>query len=210
MATRRTLGLIAGLGQLPAEIARGARDRGCRVVGLGLKGFNEPELERLVDEWHEVELGCLGLLMDLLGQSQVSDVVLAGSVGKRAFFDALGGLRLDERATGVLQRLKDHDDDAILGAVVSEIEAQGIRVCSQGEWVPHLLPPAGFSGRTGRPGSSSATSILAFRWPWPWAGWERVSVRLFEAVACSPWRPSKEPTPRFEELARSGEEERLW
>ena len=150
MAPRRTLGLIAGLGQLPGEIARAARDRGSRVVGLGLEGLSEPGLERLVDEWHEVELGGLGSLMDLLEQSRVSDVVLAGSVGKRAFFDAQGGLRLDERATGVLQRLKDHDDDAILGAVVSEIEAQGVRVCSQGEWVPHLLPPAGFLG-THRP-----------------------------------------------------------
>ncbi len=146
MATRRTLGLIAGRGELPAAIARGARESGCRVVGLGLAGFSEPGLEKLVDEWHGVELGGLSALMDLLKESEVSDVVLAGSVGKRAFFDAVGGLRLDDRAAGVLRGLKDHGDDTLLGAVVSEIEAQGVRVCSQGEWVPHLLPSVGVLG----------------------------------------------------------------
>lgn len=147
MTVSQTVGLIAGRGQLPAEIARGARARGCRVVGLGLKGFSEPDLEGLVDEWQEIELGSLGRLIEVLGKAAVSDVVMAGSVGKQAFFAAREALHLDDRALGVLRRLEADDDDALLGAVAAEIENAGVRVRSQAEWVPHLLPQAGVLGK---------------------------------------------------------------
>jgi len=146
MPTRHTLGLIAGGGQLPAEIAKGAHERGCRVVGLGLEGFSEPDLEEFVDEWHSVELGAVGRLIEILERTQVSDAVMAGSVGKLALFDERGALRLDERALDVLRRAGDDGDDSILGAVADEIEASGVRVRPQGEWIPHLLPKAGTLG----------------------------------------------------------------
>lgn len=146
MPTRRTLGLIAGGGKLPAEIAKGAQERGCRVVGLGLQGFSEPDLEKLVDEWHWIQLGALGRLIEILERTRISDVVMAGSVGKLALFDERGALGLDERAIALLRRAGDDCDDSILGAVADEIEASGVRVRPQGEWVPHLLPKAGTLG----------------------------------------------------------------
>jgi DUF1009 family protein len=143
-----TLGLIAGAGSLPRDIARAARERGHRVVAVALRGCCDSGLRELADEFHWLEVGELNALFEVFREARVKDAVMAGKVSKQRLFQAAPGagggeVKLDERAARELGSLGDQSDDAILGAVADLLAAEGILLRPQGELVPELLPGAG-------------------------------------------------------------------
>ena len=158
-----TLGLVAGRGRLPFEIARGARRAGRRVAAAGFRGFAEPALEAEVDAWQWLQLGELAALLGWLAAEGAGEVVLAGLVPKEQLFSGSGLLRLDARATALLGRLRERGDDAILRALAGALEETGVRLASQAEFAAHLLAPEGPLGAV-RP-SPAQRGDVAFAWP---------------------------------------------
>ncbi len=144
-----TLGLIAGAGRLPRDIAAAARERGHRVIAVGLRGCCDSSLREDVDELHWLDLGELESLLEVFRSACVSDAVMAGKVSKEHLFrGATGaGLKLDDRAAGILDSLADLSDNSILGAIADLLAAEGIALGPQAEWVPELLPAEGQLGR---------------------------------------------------------------
>jgi DUF1009 family protein len=86
-----TLGLIAGAGSLPREIARAARERGHRVVAVALRGCCDSGLRELADEFHWLEVGELNALFEVFREARVKDAVMAGKVSKQRLFQAAPG-----------------------------------------------------------------------------------------------------------------------
>lgn len=137
-----TLGLIAGSGRLPFEVAEAARERGLRLVVAAIEGNTDAALERLADgafTW--VAAGELGRLIEFLKRSGADEVVLAGAVAKREALRDPGALRLDARALAVLARLPDRGDDALLRGVAEEIEAEGLPVVDSTRHLGSRLAP---------------------------------------------------------------------
>ncbi|MEE8557727.1 MAG: UDP-2,3-diacylglucosamine diphosphatase LpxI [Myxococcota bacterium] len=124
-----SLGLIAGSGRLPFEVAEAAHERGLRVAVVAIEDNTDPAIESQADgpfTW--VAAGELGRLIEFLKGAGVVEAVLAGAISKREILRDPSRLRPDARAMSLLSRLEGGGDDAILRAVADEIESEGIRV----------------------------------------------------------------------------------
>jgi len=119
------LGLIAGNGRFPFLVAAAARQRGHRVVAIGLREETDRDLEAAVDELHWVGLGELGRAIEALRGAGVSQAVMAGQVQHRQIFS---GIRPDLKLMGVLARLAFKNTDSLIGGVADALERHGIRL----------------------------------------------------------------------------------
>jgi len=158
-----TLGLVAGSGRLPAEIAASARRRGRRVVAVGLRELADPALAESVDAFEWAWLGDFARMLGWLRQAGAADVVLGGKVPKAFLWERRDAVRPDALALGALATLGDRKDDSLLGMVVEVIEAEGFRVRSQLELAADLVAPAGVLG--GVAPTPEQERDIAFGWP---------------------------------------------
>jgi DUF1009 family protein len=158
-----TLGLVAGQGRLPFEIARGARKAGHRVWLALLRGLADPALADEADRASWLHVGELGALLDGLRDAGASEVVLAGLVPKALVFADPSLVRVDAKAATLLAGLHDRRDDTLLRAFADALEAAGVRVASQAAYVAELLAPEGPLGQV--PPSPAQLDDLRFGWP---------------------------------------------
>lgn len=134
------LGLIAGNGRFPFLVARAVRQKGRRVVAVGIREEAFPELEAEVDELHWVGLGQLGKCIDTLKKAGAQEAVMAGQVKHRQIFsDVVPDLKL----MGLLARLAFKNTDSLIGAVADTLEAEGIRLLSSVEFLGDEMARAG-------------------------------------------------------------------
>jgi DUF1009 family protein len=156
------LGLIAGCGELPLEIARSARRRGRRVLAVALHGQADPALEAEAGELHWLHPGEVARITGVLSAAGVSEAVLAGKLPKAVLEDP-AALRLDAAALSLLRRLPDRHDASILSGVAEHLAEHGIRLLPQALLVPELVATAGPYGRV--LASREQLADLAFGWP---------------------------------------------
>ena len=111
------LGLIAGQGALPLEVARSAARRGQRMVCVALRDLAAPELEACVDEITWIHVGEAAAGIAAFHRAGVSEAVMAGKVPKQVLYRDGGALRLDGSAAELMSGLRDRRDDTILLAI---------------------------------------------------------------------------------------------
>jgi DUF1009 family protein len=140
MPMKGKIGLIAGDGELPQLVAGNIRAMGHPLVAVGHLGATKEDLGNYVDSLKWVHIGELGKILDFLLEEKVESALLIGGVSKRHFFSQA---RPDGRALKVLSRLQDKKDDAILRAIVAEIESVGIRVESPVPFLKENMAPSG-------------------------------------------------------------------
>ena len=99
-----TVGLIAGLGRLPLEVAAAARKGGHRLVVVALRELAEPEIAQQADRLEWVYLGELARTFAFFTDEGVADVVLAGKVPKTFLWERRDAVRPDSRAISILSR----------------------------------------------------------------------------------------------------------
>ncbi|MBG3875454.1 LpxI family protein [Desulfovibrio oxamicus] len=157
--SNESIGIIAGKGQFPALVARGARAEGLSVVMCGFHGHTDEALEHEADAFAMLHLGQLGKLIDFFRDNNVRRLCLAGAISKPRALD----LRPDLRAAKVLFRLRAKGDDAILRAVIDELESEGLAVVQPASLVPGLRAPEGVL--TKRPPSDEEWADIRYGWP---------------------------------------------
>jgi DUF1009 family protein len=138
------LGLIAGSGRLPFEVAEAAQERGLGLAVVAIEGNTDPRIDATTGGplvW--IAPGELGRLIDFLKGAGVTEAVLAGAVAKPELLRDPARLRPDERALKLLARLSDLGDDAILRAVAGEIESEGIEIVSSVQHLADRMTPEG-------------------------------------------------------------------
>lgn len=140
------LGLIAGRGRLPVDIARAARRRGLGVVAVAFHGDTDAALGAEVDHITWLHLGELERLLCALRASGARDVVMAGKILKTNLYGDLASLRPDARAIALIAGLRDRSDDGILGAIADTLEREGLILRPQAELVPELCAEPGVLG----------------------------------------------------------------
>lgn len=136
----KSLGIIAGVGRLPVEVARAARNAGNRVVAIGVLDAVDPELKTAADTYYAVNIGLLGEIIATLKQAQISEVILIGKVSKELLFQ---GIQMDSKMQMLLAGLADHNDDTLMLAFVKELMLAGIKVLDQTVYIQPLLPQEG-------------------------------------------------------------------
>lgn len=148
-----TLGLIAGSGRLPFEVAQAARERGLELAVAAIENNTDPAIEALASgSFLWMAAGELQRLIDFLKDAGASEVILAGAVAKPELLRNPAALRPDARALALLARLRERGDDALLRGVASELEAEGLPVVDS---TKHLADRLTGPGRIAGPAPDS-------------------------------------------------------
>ncbi len=157
------LGLIAGGGGLPFELARAARERGRRVQAVAFPGTTDPRLAREVHgvAWHAP--GAIAAATESLLGAGAAEAVLAGSLPKASWIGPPESLDLDASARALLAAQPERGDTTLLAALARYLEGRGIRLLPQAELVPGLLAPGGPLTRRGL--SDRERADVACAWP---------------------------------------------
>lgn len=138
------LGVLAGSGPLPLEIAGSATASGRPVHIVGIEGFASGAIADYPHQW--VNLGQVGGMIRGFRQAGCADIVIAGGMRR----PNLWKLKLDSGffgCVGTVLQLTRGGDDSVLRRVVRFFELQGFKVHGAHEIARHLLAPAGVLGR---------------------------------------------------------------
>jgi DUF1009 family protein len=143
----RSLGILAGGGPLPGQVAAAAQAAGRHVFIVGLEGFADPAV---VGRWpHEIiRIGAAGRIISALRAHACRDLVLIGPVRRPSFFD----MRPDTEGARLLARIGRAafaGDDGLLAAVIRVLGDEGFRVIGAHEVMQEALGPAGLLSRVG-------------------------------------------------------------
>lgn len=139
-STKKVVGLIAGGRQFPVLVAKGVKDHGHRLVVAGFAGHTNPDVYPLADAHRELKLGQLAKLLDFLKENGVQQVAMAGTINKPGVMDIR---HFDARAVKLLFSLPGKGDDAILRAVSSLLEAEGMELVPPQTYAQGLTTPPG-------------------------------------------------------------------
>ncbi len=135
------LGLVSGEGKLPGLLAQSAKERGYRVVALALSESAESQVSPHADKTFLVAPGQIGRNIGLLKKEGCSNIVFIGKVPKINLLRQLH--KLDWVAVKELSKLPNFNDDTIQFAVGDIMEAHGLKVLTQSEFLRHLFPEIG-------------------------------------------------------------------
>src|ERR1700712_5333544 len=137
----RRLGIIAGGGALPGQVAAAARAAGRGVFIVGLEGFADPTI---LAPWpHEMRrLGAAARIIAALREHGCQDLVMIGPVRRPSLLD----LRPDAEGAKLLARIGRAafaGDDGLLAAVIRVLTEEGFRVIGAHEIMREVVAPVG-------------------------------------------------------------------
>lgn len=135
-----SLGILAGDGALPRQVAEAARRDGRAVFVVAFEGQTAPGwVEDFPHEW--IRLGAIGRTLDALKEAAVADVCMIGPIRR----PSLGELRPDWRGAKLIARngFVGLGDDALLKAVAGILGEAGMRIVGAHEILGDLLMPPG-------------------------------------------------------------------
>jgi len=141
------LGILAGGGRLPGQVAAAAHAAGRDVFLVGLEGFADPAV---LAPWpHEViRIGAAGRILTALRAHGCRELVLIGPVRRPSMLD----LRPDVEGARILARVGRAafaGDDGLLAAVVRVLGEEGFRIIGAHEVLQEALAPTGLLSRVG-------------------------------------------------------------
>ncbi|MBM7556977.1 LpxI family protein [Halanaerobacter jeridensis] len=135
------LGLIAGDGELPILFAQGAQQAGLDLTAITVTpDAKTDKLKEIVPGTEKIEVGQLDKIINYLQDEEISEVVLLGKVTKELLFQ---GIELDQRFKKLLAQLPEKNDDAIMLAIVNELQEEGIEVSDQTKFMQQFFVDEG-------------------------------------------------------------------
>jgi len=141
------LGLIAGEGAFPIEIARAVRASGQPLHAIAFPELTDPSLGDQVSSISWLPLGAIRPMLDALHAAGAHDVVLAGKVAKTHLHRPGVPVAPDPEALALLASLPDRADGQLLSALADLLEREGFALRPQAEWVPDWVAGLGPIGR---------------------------------------------------------------
>ncbi len=144
--TATPLGVIAGGGSLPLDLAAAVVATGRPVFLIGIEGYADPAaLAPYPHAFHRI--GAAGAILDALRSAGCRELVLLGTVRRPSF----AALRPDAGAARLIPRLGRAffgGDDRLLSAVIRILDDEGFTVRGVHELLPGTLAPAGLLTRS--------------------------------------------------------------
>ncbi|HWL94743.1 MAG TPA: UDP-2,3-diacylglucosamine diphosphatase LpxI [Phycisphaerae bacterium] len=152
-SSENTLGLIAGEGEFPKLVARGARSAGLRVVAVGLRGTHDPEIRGMVDAYYQAGIARLGRWIRIFRRQGASRVIMAGRVRKARILELpLWRQALVYWPDWVSIKLwffssRDRRNDTLLSAVAEEMARRGVTLIDSTTYSAEAMAPEGLLTR---------------------------------------------------------------
>ncbi|HQT39860.1 MAG TPA: UDP-2,3-diacylglucosamine diphosphatase LpxI [Acidocella sp.] len=135
------LGIIAGGGPLPGQVADAARAAGRPVFITALEGFAEPTVVAPF-EHQFFRLGAIGAIRQALKDRGCVDLVMIGPV-KRPSMLALRPDTEGLKLIGKIGKAAFAGDDGLLAAIIRVLSEDGFRVLGAHDILADVLGPAG-------------------------------------------------------------------
>ncbi len=140
MSATNRLGLVAGYGTFPLELAETLQLQGFEVHTVAAREETSPDIEKYSASTRWLHVGQLGGMIKTFKACDVSSVIFAGKVHKLHLFR---NFRPDLTAIKRLALLPDKRDDTIMLAIVDELARSGISVRPQTEFAGEMLAGEG-------------------------------------------------------------------
>lgn len=131
------VGIIAGGGSLPLEIARSVSARGGFVHVVLIEGQAQGALRSFAHtdaSWAEV-----GKAIKAFKRADIKDIVMVGRMVRPRFKTARPDFGFLRSLPSILRIFRAGGDDAVLRAVIAMFEGRGLKVRGVGEVAPELL-----------------------------------------------------------------------
>lgn len=164
--SRPAVGIVAGAGRFPFLVAEGARQAGCRVVIVGLRGLADPSLRDRADRFYWSGVVRLGRWIRVFRRERVAEAIMAGSVRKREMYGRFRLLRYLPDWTSI--RLwffvaRDKRNDTLLRAAADEMQRRGVTLTNSVQYCPDHMAPAGVLTRTQPTASQAGDADFGWR-----------------------------------------------
>lgn len=167
---KHKIGLVAGWGSFPIEVAQKCIQDGGELYVVGLRGHADPQLATLAHQFCWMGVAKLGSHIRFFKRHGVPKVALAGKLFKdKLLFHGFGWIGLLPDLTSLramssifLTRKSDARDDSILSCVVRAYQNEGIEMISVNEAAPKLLVDEGVV--VGKPPNHSQQLDIQFGW----------------------------------------------
>ncbi len=155
------VGLVAGNGALPHQVADVLTTKGIIPVIVAIKGEADPETRaRSVAElgWGEI-----GRLLKTLKRHGCSRLLLIGGISRRPDFASVFGDAGTLRLLPKIVRALMGGDDSLLSKVIGLFEAEGFEVVGMTDIAPELLAGSGVLGKVSPSKTALEDMDLAFK-----------------------------------------------
>ncbi len=170
MDDHKTMGLLAGWGQYPIEVAHALKRQGYTVHCQGVKGHAAPELATICDSFRYVGIAKLGHQIRYFRRRGVRHATMAGKIFKeRLIYHRWGWLHhlpdwecCRTFYPHFVTKTRDRKDDTLLTAVVDLFARHEIMFAPATDFAPELLVT---------PGTLSGTDPTAMQWKDIRFGW---------------------------------------
>lgn len=136
------IGIIAGAGELPLSIAKELKEKGNKLVIVGLKDIASEALKEHADIFSSINIGKVGEIISFLKKNNVRDLILAGKVDKRLIYER-DKIKPDLKAMKMLLSAKLRGDNELLNILEQEFLKEGIKLIDIPQCCPNLLTPEG-------------------------------------------------------------------
>lgn len=135
--SNKKLAIIAGGGDLPANIINTCREKGKPFFVITFKDQDKPtNFDSLaINETKEIGLGNVGAVIKELKDQHVEEIVLAGYIKKPSLFN----LDIDLTGMKILAKVAIHHDDKLLNAIANELKSKGFILLGAHNLCPNLL-----------------------------------------------------------------------
>ena len=133
-------GLIAGNGKFPFMVVEGARQSGVPLVVAAIREETDPEMDHRADRVKWVGIGQLGRMIRFFKEEGVEKAIMAGQVKHVQIFSRAVP---DARMLKVLLKLPRRNTDALIGAIASELQSEGIELVDSTCFLQDSLPQSG-------------------------------------------------------------------
>lgn len=169
LETDAPLGLVAGEGEFPLLVARGARAAGRRVCVVALRGCADPRLQSLSDRFCWRGIVQLGRWMAAFRRAGCREVILAGRVRKSTMFAGprwRQWLQYVPDLTSIRVwyfHTRDKRNDTLLRAVADEMRRKGLTLIDSTRYCPEALAEEGVLTPFAPP--PRVLEDIAFAWP---------------------------------------------
>ncbi len=156
----RVVGILAGGGSLPREIAEHVAARGGGVHIVAISGEADEDFKPFPATM--VGWGQIGAMVRALRGAGCRELVIVGSVRRPDLAALRPDLGFWRNLPAILRIIAAGGDDSVLTRVVRFFEAQGFRVVSPGAVAPELIVGSGPLGGVAAPPEAAADVALGF------------------------------------------------
>jgi len=140
MQNPEILGIIAGNGVYPRELADAARKAGVKeIVAAAFSDETEPALTQHVDLIEWMRVGQLSRLLKFFREQKIHHAIMAGQIAPKNLFD----LRPDWKALLLLARMKQRNAESIFAAIANELAKVDVDLLPATSFLEDCLAPTG-------------------------------------------------------------------